>query len=172
MNIAVIVDIKSDRKDGGEIIVSHVNRKRAGDIVESTSETDYYNEIGLMNVLCEGVVTLIHSANNSGLKKDYESLRDCISYLEKGFADPTYRGVMEKDNLSRMFIDNLNLVITTTPTKTPNQYAYLIRNAIIVPETDPFYIKEFAGFIEATNQMELTKRVIDLAINKIQKNER
>ena len=40
--------------------------------------------------LCEGVCTLIHSADQAGIKDSASLLRDCIKHLENGFSDPSY----------------------------------------------------------------------------------
>lgn len=45
-----------------------------------------------MATLCEGVVTLIHLAEQEGIRPSAESLRLCIEHLQNGFGDATYIG--------------------------------------------------------------------------------
>lgn len=46
--------------------------------------------------LCEGICTLIHSADQAGIKNSAASLRDCIKHLEDGFADSSYNTTITK----------------------------------------------------------------------------
>jgi hypothetical protein len=48
-----------------------------------------------MGLLCEAVCTMIHLCNKQGIKKDSESLKDCIDHLKKGFIDETYKTDMK-----------------------------------------------------------------------------
>ena len=50
-----------------------------------------------MATLCEGICTLIHVADQQGLKPSADSLRDCIKHLESGFADSSYIGKFPED---------------------------------------------------------------------------
>jgi len=44
-----------------------------------------------MATLCEGIVLLIRAANKDGIKKEADSLRDCLNHLKKGFVDESYK---------------------------------------------------------------------------------
>lgn len=44
-----------------------------------------------MATLCEGLCTLIHEAHRMGVKRDFDSLKDCIWHLERGFVDESYK---------------------------------------------------------------------------------
>jgi len=91
MNIALIVDISSSRTDGS-VVVTEVNRK--GD---NLSPIEINSEITTqMTALCEGLVTLIHVADQNDIRNSAASLRDCITHLESGFLDPKYVGVIQE----------------------------------------------------------------------------
>lgn len=49
-----------------------------------------------MALLCETICTLIHSADQAGIKDSASSLRDCIKHLEDGFADSSYKATITK----------------------------------------------------------------------------
>ena len=83
-NKVLVVDIDLDRKE--QIHIAHA--KRAGDNVNTTDEG--YCIISDMATLCEALCTLIHAAEDQGIKKSPASLRDCIKHLENGFADASY----------------------------------------------------------------------------------
>ena len=83
-NKVLVVDIDLNRKD--QIHISHANR--SGDNVTPTDKG--YNIISDMATLCEALCTLIHAAEDEGIKKSPASLRDCIKHLEDGFADASY----------------------------------------------------------------------------------
>ncbi|NOX64637.1 MAG: hypothetical protein GXO85_02280 [Chlorobi bacterium] len=87
MNVAIIVDINTDRNKDEIVIVQQVNRTLDDEIIP----TDELNQIELMFALCEATCLLIHSANKEGLKKDFESVKDCINHIQNGFSDASYR---------------------------------------------------------------------------------
>ena len=60
-------------------------------IVVETSENVEKNPVLDMIVLCEALVLLIHGAHKDGIKKDYESVKSCISHIKMGFADESFR---------------------------------------------------------------------------------
>ena len=92
MNIAVIVDIDTDRKSGHQIKIQQVSRTINDELVP----TDDSNTIELMAALCEGICTLIHCADHEGVKPSYQSVRDCIKHITDGFADASYKGQIIK----------------------------------------------------------------------------
>lgn len=91
----MIVDIDFGRKP--QVMVTSA-LKRDGDDGEEFIPAPRGNIIKDMATLCEGLCTLIHSANKSGVQKDYESLASCIKHLESGFSDPNYKTmIIDKD---------------------------------------------------------------------------
>lgn len=50
-----------------------------------------------MAILCEAICMLIHVCHQNDIKKDADSLRDCIKHLKEGFIDETYRGILNTD---------------------------------------------------------------------------
>ena len=91
MNIAVIVDIDSDR-EGGQVIVQQVDRTSKGKLTPTSTA----GTIEQMAALCEGICTLIHCADQADEKSSAESLRSCIKHITEGFADASYKGIIEK----------------------------------------------------------------------------
>jgi len=84
----VIVDIDYDRKD------SPINIGKPEEFNIPESKEEWANSIvDDMATLCEGLCTLIHVAEQQGLKQSPDSLRDCIKHLQDGFADSSYRGL-------------------------------------------------------------------------------
>jgi len=45
----------------------------------------------LMTMLCEALCTVIHAAHLADVKDDYESVQFCRQYIEKGFADASFK---------------------------------------------------------------------------------
>lgn len=45
-----------------------------------------------MATLCEAVCTLIHVADQNGIKPSADSVRDCLKHIEHGFGDASYIG--------------------------------------------------------------------------------
>lgn len=81
MKNIIYVDIDSDRKEPGPIIIGkdNIQRPERADMV-----------IVDMACLCEALCTLIHLAEDQGIKPSAASLRDCIKHLQDGFADASY----------------------------------------------------------------------------------
>lgn len=48
--------------------------------------------LGDMATLCEAVCTMIHVAEQHGIKSSADSVRDCIRHIEHGFGDAGYVG--------------------------------------------------------------------------------
>lgn len=88
MNIALLIDIDSERENGHQIRIQQVNRTINDEIIP----TDNYDIIEQMAVLCEGICTLIHCADQLNIKPSYNSIEDCIKHITDGFLDPTYKG--------------------------------------------------------------------------------
>ena len=89
-NDVLIIDIDSDR----DIPVHVLHGSRSGDDVKPVDTES--NIVKDMALICEALVLLIHTAENEGIKKSPQSLRDCITHLENGFADASYFGFIEK----------------------------------------------------------------------------
>jgi len=91
MNIALIIDIDTERESESIITIQQV--KRIGDKVKPTDpNADIITE---MAALCEAVCTLIHVADQNNIKESSKSLRDCINHLQNGFADAGYIGIIK-----------------------------------------------------------------------------
>jgi hypothetical protein len=61
-------------------------------------ETDTQLKVTIINdmaTLCEGLCTLIHLAEQQGIKKSPDSLRDCIKHLEQGFSEAGYQTLIQ-----------------------------------------------------------------------------
>lgn len=85
-NNVLIVDIDSERDSKSQIIIEHA--ERSGDHLRKTDKE--YCVINDMATLCEALCTLIHAADNEGIKETPASLRDCIKHLESGVSDSSY----------------------------------------------------------------------------------
>lgn len=82
MKNTLIVDINSDRKEPGPVIIGKFN--------DLNEEENAAMVILDMASLCEAVCTMIHLAEDQGIKPSADSLRDCIKHLTAGFADASY----------------------------------------------------------------------------------
>lgn len=80
-----------DRKDNDQVIIQQVEIN--GNELE-VIEGD--NIIIQMAALCEGICMLIHCAEQTGINPSHDSLKRCIDYLEKGFADASYKAWSKK----------------------------------------------------------------------------
>ena len=123
MNTAIIVDINTERTKESKVIVQEVNRTTNNIIVP----TEDLNQIGLMSALCEAVSMLIHSANKSGLKEDYKSVKDCTNHIQSGFADASYIAKTVKQ-IERILIEPLNAKIEIRYNKEEDCFDYDIEN--------------------------------------------
>ena len=112
MNTAIVIDIDSEREEGCRVVIQEVNRTKNDQLIP----TEDLDQVDMMGVLCEGVCTLIHTANEVGLKKDYESIKDCINHIESGFVDASYFTKVEK-TCDRVLIEPLNAKIEITKIK-------------------------------------------------------
>lgn len=83
----IIVDVDSSRENRVSI------GKPKEFEVPKTQEEWAKSIVDDMATLCEGLCTLIHVAEQNGLKASPDSLRDCIKHLQDGFADSSYRGL-------------------------------------------------------------------------------
>lgn len=89
-NKVLVVDIDPERKPA--VVISH--GVRTGNEVNPVDS--HFDVVSDMATLCEAICTLIHVAENEGIKRSPDSLKDCIEHLEKGFADATYYGALDK----------------------------------------------------------------------------
>lgn len=80
------IDLDSDRKN--TVIIG----KPEGAQRPRNEEEAAAMVIDDMATLCEAICTLIHVADQGGIKKSADSLRDCIKHLEHGFGDASYIG--------------------------------------------------------------------------------
>jgi hypothetical protein len=88
----VEVNIDTDRED------SPISIGKPEPYNENMTKEEFTESIvGDMATLCEGLCTLIHVAEQQGLKPSAESLRDCIKHLEDGFSDASYKGMMANE---------------------------------------------------------------------------
>ncbi len=84
----IAVDIDTSRKD------SPIQIQKPENFNAEMSEQEWRESIvDDMATLCEGLCTLIHVAEQQGLKSSPDSLRDCIKHLQDGFADSSYKGL-------------------------------------------------------------------------------
>ena len=90
MNIAIIVDIDTNRENGKQIQIQQVSRTINDEIIP----TENCDIIQQMAALCEGICTLIHCADQSKIKPSYKSVQDCIKHITDGFADASYKGTI------------------------------------------------------------------------------
>jgi len=95
MKNILIVDIDSDRKDAVRI------GKPPEFKIPDNTEEQAKAVINDMATLCEGICTLIHLAEQNGIKQGADSLRDCIKHLESGFADASYESYISGDQNNR-----------------------------------------------------------------------
>lgn len=86
MKNIVEVDIDSSREVTVQI--------KKPEVFDSNKSNEEMSEIIVLDMatLCEGICTLIHVADQQGLKPSAASLRDCIKHLQDGFADANYIG--------------------------------------------------------------------------------
>lgn len=89
MKNILIIDIDTDRKETVHIGKPANDPKFKKDKIshQEFAETVLTD----MASLCEALCTLIHTAENAGIKKSPDSLRDCIKHLTDGFADASYK---------------------------------------------------------------------------------
>ncbi len=87
MKRRLIVDYDDERKEGAIMI---------GPIAEHENQKMEAKPLLDMGILCEAVCTLIHICNKKDIKKDSDSLKDCIEHLKKGFMDETYKVKVKK----------------------------------------------------------------------------
>lgn len=87
MNIALVVDINTNRDKPEKIIIQSVTRN--GNSLEPVEENDIITK---MAALCEGICTLIHCAESEGIKPSHQSIKDCIKHITDGFIDASYVG--------------------------------------------------------------------------------
>lgn len=84
MKNQLLIDMDTERTDSPVVIGKQ-------DGTQPTNPQEWAEMINLdMTTLCEGLVTLIHAADQNGGRKSAESLRVCIQYLEQGFGDAGY----------------------------------------------------------------------------------
>jgi hypothetical protein len=84
MKNIVIVDIDTDREH--KVLLG-----KPEDITQpSTPEEASKMVLDDMTSLCDGLVTLIHAAHDSGFVKDHVALDACIKRIQEGFVDTGY----------------------------------------------------------------------------------
>ncbi len=82
----VEVDYDSSRKENPISIGKPLGFDLSGMTKEQWSESVVLD----MATLCEGICTLIHLAEQNGLKNSADSVRDCIKHIQDGFSDCNY----------------------------------------------------------------------------------
>lgn len=83
----LIIDMDTTRRE------APIMMGKTPDFPQPTTEEEWGVQIiDDMATLCEGICTLIHLAEEKGLKSSPDSLRDCIKHLQDGFADASYKG--------------------------------------------------------------------------------
>lgn len=86
MKNVLFIDIDSERTNPGPIIIGKPNEfPRPKNARENAAMV-----IDDMACLCEALCTLIHLAEDQGIKPSPDSLRDCINHLKSGFGDASY----------------------------------------------------------------------------------
>jgi len=86
MKNTIQIDIDSDRED--TVIIGKPKDFRRPESKEEFA----YEIINDMATLCEAICTLIHVADQNGLKPSDKSVQDCINHIKNGFGDPSYIG--------------------------------------------------------------------------------
>lgn len=90
MKNELIIDIDTDRKN--TILI-----KKPESVKPPKNEEEAKQMVLLdMASLCEALCTLIHVADQNGIKPGPDSLRDCIKHLESGFVDASYKGILKE----------------------------------------------------------------------------
>lgn len=84
MKNVLMVDIDTDRKNT-VIIGKPTDWPRP-----TTKEEQAKMILEDMSCLCEAVCTLIHLAEQAGIKNSPDSLRDCLKHLQAGFGEAGY----------------------------------------------------------------------------------
>jgi hypothetical protein len=97
MKNILIIDIDTERNP-----VVQLGKPSASDLPKNKDEAEATILMD-MACICEGLSTLIHAADQSGYKPSHESLKDCITHLERSFVDTSYTteilgDVDDKDN--------------------------------------------------------------------------
>lgn len=87
MKRRIVIDLDSERKQ----------TIKMGPIQIYENEEIKPDPILDMAVLCEGICTLIHLCHREKIKKDSDSLRDCIKHLKDGFSEAGYKAFMSED---------------------------------------------------------------------------
>lgn len=96
--MAIVIDIDSTRDKEARITIQSVNRSgEKGEVEYENTDSDTLTKMGM---LCEGLCTLIHCAENEGIKSTADSLRDCIKHLESGSFDASYVGSTDNPFMS------------------------------------------------------------------------
>jgi len=91
MKNILTVDLDTDREETIRIC-------KAPEFMPSTPEEEAEEVIGDMATLCEGLCTLIHLADQNGIKKGVASLKSCIKHLEAGHGDIFYKAFTVGNN--------------------------------------------------------------------------
>lgn len=86
MKNSLFIDIDSDRTEPGPIIIG----KPAEFSMPKNAQEHAQMVMDDMISLCEALCTMIHLAEDQGIKPSADSLRDCIKHLTAGFADASY----------------------------------------------------------------------------------
>lgn len=85
MKKKLLIDLDTERKGGSVLVLYPDTGEKLDPVLD-------------MATLCEAVCTIIHAAHDAGIKKDFESVRDCIEHIKKGFIDESYIAYIEKPN--------------------------------------------------------------------------
>ena len=97
-NKVIIVDIDSSRNPN-QILILEAEREEGKNQVKASEKPE--DVIHQMAVLCEGLCCLIHAAEDLGIKKSSDSLKDCINHLKEGFMDSSYFTILEQEQQSK-----------------------------------------------------------------------
>lgn len=88
MKNILFVDVDTERTNPGPVVIGKPNPMAAPKSQEEMAEVVKMD----IACLCEAVCTLIHVADQNGIRPSAESLRICIDHLQKGFGDASYLG--------------------------------------------------------------------------------
>lgn len=88
-----IVEVDIDTSRTNTVMIGKANGLTGNETKDELAEIIVLD----MATLCEGICTLIHVADQQGLKPSADSLRDCIKHLQDGFSDANYIGKFSND---------------------------------------------------------------------------
>jgi len=80
-----------------------------GPATQFENEKVKIDPISDMAILCEAVCTLIHLCEQEGIKKSYDSLKDCIKHLKDGFSEIGYKGYLSDFAKKQIKVEEVNV---------------------------------------------------------------